>query len=118
MVACFLSPACSKSLVTFQVSFCTSIEVDTFKAIDEKRRASKASSLRKPRRGAEAELNIFISQSIHFVQVSWSGVPNPTVADVIALYVPSNANITDLVPAKYQWANQSPGYLSGSGSLV
>lgn len=65
-----------------------------------------------------ASLVVHNRRSLVLVQVSWSGVPNATVADVIVLYVPASADITQLVPAKYKWANQSPGYLSGSGSLV
>ena len=52
-------------------------------------------------------------------QVSWSGVPNPTIADVIAYYVVApNTTVDTLSPLKFNWVNKSPTYLQGSGSLV
>ena len=53
------------------------------------------------------------------MQVSWSGIPNPTIGDVIAYYVQTPATTVDtLAPLKFQWVNRTPGYQSGSGSIV
>ncbi len=59
------------------------------------------------------------------MQVSWSGIPAPTNADGIALYVNApGTTVNGLSPLKWQWANKSPGYaqangaFSSSGSLV
>jgi len=57
-------------------------------------------------------------------QVSWSGVPNPTAADAVALVIPTSyapdANLHNTVPLKYRWALQTnPNYLTtGSGSTT
>ena len=58
-------------------------------------------------------------------QVSWSGIPAPTNADGIALYVNAPGTLVNgLSPLRWQWANQSPGYAlpgggySSSGSLM
>ncbi len=46
-------------------------------------------------------------------------MPNPTNADVIAYYVQApNTTVDTLAPLKFNWANKSPTYLQGSGSLV
>lgn len=57
--------------------------------------------------------------------MSWSGIPAPTNADGIALYVNApGTTVNGLSPLKWQWANKSPGYalagggFSSSGSLV
>ncbi|KAL0055672.1 hypothetical protein WJX82_003065 [Trebouxia sp. C0006] len=58
------------------------------------------------------------------VTVSWSGVPNPTAADAVALVIPTSyapdANLHNTVPLKYRWALQTnPNYLTtGSGSTT
>lgn len=59
------------------------------------------------------------------MQVSWSGIPAPTNADGIALYVNApGTTVNGLSPLKWQWVNKSPGYaqangaFSSSGSLV
>ena len=58
------------------------------------------------------------------VQVSWSGVPNPTAADAVALVIPTSyapdCDLHNTVPLKYRWALQTnPNYLStGSGSTT
>ena len=58
-------------------------------------------------------------------QVSWSGIPQPTNSDGIALYVNApGTTVNGLSPLRWQWANQSPGYTlpgggySSSGSLM
>lgn len=57
--------------------------------------------------------------------MSWSGIPQPTNADGIALYVNApGTTVNGLSPLRWQWANQSPGYVlpgggySSSGSLM
>ena len=58
------------------------------------------------------------------VQVSWSGVPNPTAADAVALVIPTSyapdCDLHNTVPLKYRWALQTnPDYLStGNGSTT
>ena len=53
------------------------------------------------------------------MQVSWSGIPKPTIGDVIALYVQApNTTVDTLAPLKFQWVNRTPGYTSGSGSIT
>ena len=53
------------------------------------------------------------------MQVSWSGIPNPTNADVVALYVQAPGTTVDtLSPLRFQWVNRSPGYEQGSGSIT
>ncbi len=58
------------------------------------------------------------------MQVSWSGVPNPTAADAVALVIPTSyapdCDLHKTVPLKYRWALQTnPDYLStGSGSTT
>lgn len=58
------------------------------------------------------------------MQVSWSGVPNPTAADAVALVIATSyapdCDLHKTVPLKYRWALQTnPDYLStGSGSTT
>ncbi|KAK9852839.1 hypothetical protein WJX84_003627 [Apatococcus fuscideae] len=53
-----------------------------------------------------------------WVDVSWSNVPYPGSDDLIALYVPADANPRETSFAKYQWAIASQKHLAhGSGSL-
>ena len=53
------------------------------------------------------------------MQVSWSGIPKPTIGDVLALYVQAPGTTVDtLAPLKFQWVNRTPGYQSGSGSIT
>eukprot|EP01114_Cavostelium_apophysatum_P002247 TRINITY_DN1197_c0_g1_i2.p1 TRINITY_DN1197_c0_g1~~TRINITY_DN1197_c0_g1_i2.p1 ORF type:complete len:220 (+),score=33.71 TRINITY_DN1197_c0_g1_i2:61-720(+) len=54
-----------------------------------------------------------------WVTVTYSGRLNPNMTDFVAVYSPSNVNITATSPVKYQFANHSADYMStGSGSLT
>ena len=67
---------------------------------------------------------IALSTDHDVTQVSWSGVPNPTAADAVALVIPTSyapdVNLHNTVPLKYRWALQTnPNYLTtGSGSTT
>eukprot|EP00887_Chlorella_sp_A99_P000525 scaffold17.g525.t1 len=51
-----------------------------------------------------------------WVEVAWSGVPNPAFDDYIALYA-SGADVTASAPIKYSWADKSPTHRkTGSGT--
>lgn len=53
-----------------------------------------------------------------FLNVSWSGVPEPKYDDWIALVVPADANLTETAPAKWKFAAGDPHHIAtGSGSL-
>ena len=53
-----------------------------------------------------------------WVEVTWSNVPYPGSDDLIALYVPADANPRETSFAKYQWAIASQDHLAhGTGSL-
>lgn len=68
--------------------------------------------------GAQITTNITEFSNNTPVNVSFSGVTNPTAQDVIGLFF-QNASADDVLPLKYKWARTSPGYTStGSGSLT
>ena len=53
-----------------------------------------------------------------WVEVTWSNVPYPGSDDLVALFVPADANPRETSFAKYQWAIASQDHLvHGSGSL-
>lgn len=53
-----------------------------------------------------------------WVEVTWSNVPYPGSDDLLALFVPAEANPRETSFAKYQWAIASPDHLPhGKGTL-
>ena len=53
-----------------------------------------------------------------WLDVTWSNVPYPGSDDLVALYVPADAQPQETGFAKYQWAIASPDHLlHGKGSL-
>ena len=54
-----------------------------------------------------------------FVQVTLSGVSSPTIQDAVGLYLGNNPNPGLQDPVKYQWAANSPAYLTtGNASMT
>jgi hypothetical protein len=52
------------------------------------------------------------------LQVSWTGVPSPSIYDAVALVVPADAEANHTAPIKHKWCTESATHLvNGSGSL-
>ena len=59
-----------------------------------------------------------LERSGDWVTVSWSAVPAPTYTDLLAVFVPADADPRLVAPVKFTAASRSPTHMSaGAGSL-
>eukprot|EP00884_Botryococcus_braunii_P013968 jgi/Botrbrau1/22572/Bobra.176_1s0005.1 len=59
-----------------------------------------------------------LSRSGEWLEVFWSGLHNPQRDDLVALYIPADADPKLTAPAKYKWLSKADTHLSsGNGTL-
>ncbi|KAK9853639.1 hypothetical protein WJX84_009252, partial [Apatococcus fuscideae] len=69
--------------------------------------------------GAQIKLSSSaLNYSGQLIQVSWSGIYNPTVNDAILLQTPANESLSTQFPVRYRWASQTASYPTGAGTFT